>query len=54
MVPQEDQTHAQRLILKGQQLAESGECNKNYIRAAKLFLDNDDWGLARHFCIRCP
>ena len=45
MVPQEDQTHrAQRLILKGQQLAKSSERNKNYIRTAKLFLDNDDWG----------
>ena len=45
-------TYAQRLILKGQQLAESGERNKNYIRTAKLFLDNDDWGLVRHFGTR--
>ena len=41
--------NAQPLILKGQQLAESGERNKNYIRTTKLFLDNDDWGLVRHF-----
>jgi integrase len=41
-------TYAQRLILKGQQLAEAGERNKNYIRTTKLFLDNDDWGLVRH------
>ena len=45
-------TYAQRLILKGQQLADSGERNKNYIRTAKLFLDNDDWGLVRHFGTR--
>jgi len=42
-------TYAQRFILKGQQLAEAGERNKNYIRTTKLFLDNDDWGLVRHF-----
>src|SRR5271168_1669305 len=45
-------SYAQRLILRGQQLAESGERNKNYIRTAKLFLDNDDWGLVRHFGTR--
>jgi hypothetical protein len=37
-------TYAQRLIQKGQQLADSGERNRNYIRTTKLFLDNDDWG----------
>ena len=42
-------TYAHRLILKGTQLAESGERNANYIRTTKLFLDNDDWGLIRHF-----
>ena len=42
-------TYAKRFIQKGQQLAESGERNKNYIRTTRLFLDNDDWGLVRHF-----
>jgi hypothetical protein len=42
-------TYAKRLIQKGQQLAESGERNKKYIRTTRLFLDNDDWGLVRHF-----
>lgn len=41
--------YAQRLILKGQDQVERGERNKNYIRTTKLFLDNDDWGLVRHF-----
>ena len=43
------QTYAQRFIQKGRQLAEAGERNKNYIRTSRLFLDNDDWGLVRHF-----
>jgi integrase len=30
----------------------AGECNKNCIRTAKLFRDNDDWGLIRHFGTR--
>jgi integrase len=42
-------TYAQRLILRGEQLAQSGERNKNYIRTTKLFLNNDDWGLVRQF-----
>ena len=42
-------TYAHRFVQRGQQLADSGERNKNYIRTAKLFLDNDDWGLVRHF-----
>ena len=42
-------TYAHRFVQKGQQLADSGERNRNYIRTAKLFLDNDDWGLVRHF-----
>jgi len=41
--------YAQRLIVKGQGLIERRERNKNYIRTIKLFLDNDDWGLVRHF-----
>lgn len=45
-------TYAQRLVLKGGQLVASGERNKEYGRATKLFLDNDDWGLVRHFGTR--
>ena len=42
-------TYAGKTIARGRQLAETGERNKNYIRTTKLFLDNDDWGLVRHF-----
>ena len=42
-------TYARRFVLRGQQLADSGERNQNYIRTAKLFLDHDDWGLLRRF-----
>ena len=42
-------TYANRFIQKGEQLAKAGERNPNYIRTTKLFLDNDDWGLVRHF-----
>ena len=42
----------QPLHSEGQQLAESGERNKNYIRTTRLFLDNDNWGLVRHFGTR--
>ena len=42
-------TYANRFIQKGRQLAQSGERNKNYIRTTRLFLDNDNWGLVRHF-----
>ena len=44
--------YAHRLIGKGEALIKSGERNKNYIRTIKLFLDNDDWGLVRHFGTR--
>ena len=42
-------SYAGKRIARARQLAESGERNKNYIRTEKLFLDNDDWGLVRHF-----
>lgn len=45
-------TYAGRFVQKGQELAESGERNKNYIRTTRLFLDNDNWGLIRHFGTR--
>ena len=37
---------------RDRQLAQSGERNKNYIRTTRLFLDNDNWGLVRHFGTR--
>jgi len=42
-------TYAAKTITRGLQLVESGERNANYIRTTQLFLDNDDWGLVRHF-----
>jgi hypothetical protein len=33
-------------------LIESGERNANYIRTTRLFEDNDDWGLLKHFADR--
>jgi hypothetical protein len=42
-------TYAGKTITRGRQLVESGERNANYIRTTQLFLDNDDWGLVRHF-----
>ena len=42
-------TYAGKTIARGRQLVESGERNANYIRTTQLFLDNDDWGLVRHF-----
>ena len=45
-------TYANRFVQKGRQLAQSGERNKNYIRTTRLFLDNDNWGLVRHFGTR--
>jgi hypothetical protein len=43
---------ATRFMEKGRRLAESGERNANYIRTARLSLDNDAWGLMRHFAAR--
>ena len=37
---------------KGRRLVETGERNANYMRTARLFLDNDEWGLMRHFAER--
>lgn len=41
--------YATRFIEKGRRLVDSGERNANYIRTTRLFLDNDSWGLMRHF-----
>jgi hypothetical protein len=41
--------YAARFVQKGYRLVESGERNANYIRTTPLFLDNDDWGLMKHF-----
>ena len=40
---------ATRFIEKGRHLAEKGERNANYIRTARMALDNQGWGLMRHF-----
>jgi len=41
--------YATRFIEKGRQLAASGDRNANYIRTAQVFLDNNQWGLMKHF-----
>jgi hypothetical protein len=41
--------YATRFIEKGRRLVDSGERNANYIRTTRLFLDNDEWGLMKHF-----
>ena len=40
---------AQLFIDKGRRLVETGERNANYMRTARLFLDNDEWGLLKRF-----
>jgi hypothetical protein len=44
--------YAQRYVEKAKRQAERGERNANYIRTATVALDNDDWGLIRHFAQR--
>ena len=41
--------YATRFIDKGRRLVATGERNANYIRTTRLFLDNDEWGLMKHF-----
>ena len=41
--------YATRFVAKGRRLVETGERNANYIRTSRLFLDNDEWGLLKHF-----
>jgi hypothetical protein len=42
--------HFAHLFLeKGRRLVETGERNANYMRTARLFLDNDEWGLLKRF-----
>lgn len=41
--------YAQRYVEKARRDAERGERNANYIRTATVALDNNDWGLVRHF-----
>ena len=41
--------YATRFIEKGRRLVATGERNANYIRTTRLFLDNDEWGLMKHF-----
>lgn len=44
--------YAQRYIEKARLRVKRGERNANYIRTATVALDNDDWGLVRHFAKR--
>ena len=46
------QYYADRLVAKGDRLVANGERNKNYIRTAKLFLENKEWGLVQAFANR--
>lgn len=41
--------YATMLIEKGTKQAERGERNKNYIRTIRFCLDNDEYGLMKHF-----
>jgi hypothetical protein len=41
--------YAQRFVEKARGQAERGELNANYVRTLTVMLDNDDWGLVRHF-----
>ncbi len=38
--------------LEAKRQAARGERNANYVRTATVALDNDDWGLVRHFATR--
>jgi hypothetical protein len=44
--------YAGRYIEKARGKAARGELNANYVRTATVALDNDDWGLVRHFAKR--
>jgi len=44
--------YAQRYVEKAKRQAARGERNANYVRTATVALDNDDWGLVRHFATR--
>ena len=39
-------------LRKPERQAARGERNANYVRTATVALDNDDWGLVRHFATR--
>jgi hypothetical protein len=41
--------YASRLMAKGERLVSNGERNANYIRTAKLFLNQAEWGLVKAF-----
>lgn len=44
--------YAQRYVENARGKSERGELNANYVRTATVMLDNDDWGLVRHFGAR--
>jgi len=41
--------YATRLVANARRLVESGERKPDFVRNSCLFLDNDTWGLVRHF-----
>ena len=41
--------YAARFVAKGRRLVEQGERNANYVRTAALVVNNDSWGLIKHF-----
>lgn len=44
--------YAGRYVERARGQAQRGERNANYVRTATVALDNDDWGLVRHFAKR--
>jgi hypothetical protein len=44
--------YAAQFIEKGRRLVAEGERNANYMRSTRLSLDNDAWGLMKHFAER--
>src|SRR4029079_15895158 len=44
--------YAHRYVEKAKRQAARGERNASYVRTATVALDNDDWGLVRHFATR--
>jgi hypothetical protein len=41
--------YANRFLARGTRLVETGERNANYVRTARVVVNNDAWGLVRHF-----
>ncbi len=41
--------YASRFVAHGTRLVESGERNANYVRTTRVVINNDEWGLVKHF-----